>query len=53
MTPGQRPADAFVALVGSTANGSPDAPGPLSVLAHRAPALLGTHAATDLTRSSH
>ncbi|NEC85098.1 ANTAR domain-containing protein [Streptomyces sp. SID12501] len=46
MTPEQRLADAFVALAGGTANSSSDGPGPLSVLAHRAPALLGTHAAT-------
>ncbi|MFI6621409.1 ANTAR domain-containing response regulator [Streptomyces sp. NPDC050528] len=45
MTPEQRLADAFVALAGSTADTSSDVPGPLSVLAHRAPALLGTRAA--------
>ena len=39
MTPEQRLADAFVALAGSTADSSSDVPGPLSVLAHRAPAL--------------
>lgn len=46
MTPEQRLADAFVALAGSTADGSSDVPGPLSVLAQRAPALLGARAAT-------
>ncbi|GGP34331.1 GAF and ANTAR domain-containing protein [Streptomyces melanogenes] len=46
MTPEQRLADAFVALAGSTADGSSDVPGPLSVLATRAPALLSVHAAT-------
>ncbi|WP_328748549.1 GAF and ANTAR domain-containing protein [Streptomyces sp. NBC_00285] len=46
MTSEQRLADAFVALAGSTADRSSDTPGPLSVLAQRAPALLGTHAAT-------
>lgn len=45
MTPEQRLADAFVALAGNMADGSPDVPGTLSVLAHRAPALLGTRAA--------
>jgi hypothetical protein len=45
MTPEQRLADAFVALAGSTADGTSDLPGPLSVLADRAPALLGTRAA--------
>ncbi|NEA64355.1 ANTAR domain-containing protein [Streptomyces sp. SID12488] len=61
MTPEQRLADAFIALAGSTANGSSDMSGPLSVLAHRAPALLGIHAATvvfapdghDATRATH
>lgn len=46
MTAEQRLADAFVALAGSTADRSSDMPGPLSVLAHRAPALLGIRAAT-------
>ncbi|WP_371653502.1 MULTISPECIES: ANTAR domain-containing protein [unclassified Streptomyces] len=46
MTSEQRLADAFLALAGSTADGSSDLPGPLSVLAQRAPALLGARAAT-------
>ncbi|GAV45760.1 GAF and ANTAR domain-containing protein [Streptomyces acidiscabies] len=45
MTPDQRLADAFVALASSTADDSAGVPGPLSVLAHRAPVLLGTCAA--------
>ncbi|MEV6547780.1 GAF and ANTAR domain-containing protein [Streptomyces sp. NPDC051597] len=46
MTPEQRLADAFVALAASTAGGSSGVPGPLSVLACRAPALLNIPAAT-------
>ncbi|MDH6214721.1 ANTAR domain-containing response regulator [Streptomyces pseudovenezuelae] len=45
MTPEQRLADAFVALAGSTADGPLDVPETLTVLAHRAPVLLGTRAA--------
>ncbi|WP_369377941.1 ANTAR domain-containing protein [Streptomyces sp. cg36] len=46
MTAEQRLADAFVALADSTADDSSDVPGPLSVLAHRTPALLNIRAAT-------
>ncbi|MDC0768433.1 GAF and ANTAR domain-containing protein [Streptomyces sp. HD] len=46
MTPEQRLADVFVALAGSTADGPLDVHGTLSVLANRAPPLLGACAAT-------
>ncbi|KPI12003.1 ANTAR domain protein with unknown sensor [Actinobacteria bacterium OK074] len=46
MTPQQRLADAFVALADSTADGPLDVPATLSVLADRAPALLGARTAT-------
>ncbi|WP_210584083.1 ANTAR domain-containing response regulator [Streptomyces sp. GESEQ-35] len=45
MTPEQRLADAFVALAGSTTDGPLDVPGTLTVLAKRAPSLLGAGAA--------
>ncbi|WP_320784792.1 ANTAR domain-containing protein [Streptomyces sp. CRN 30] len=46
MTPEQRLANAFVALAGGTEAGPLDVPRTLSVLAHRAPVLLGVRAAT-------
>lgn len=45
MTPQQRLADVFVELVGRTADGPLDVDGTISVLANRAPSLLGARAA--------